>query len=271
MLRAWLSFAFRFGIRPFCCFMKTFCVAALGAGLLALAGMGPACGQAAGPEAGLTAAVAAAQAQYNQSFYGHPQLFNGPEYVDYSRKYHQRTGHAYYPTAQPQAGSVYYNGHYFAGIPLLYDVVLDQVVLSPPNSPLTLRLLNENVGYFTIGDKRFVRLVADSAAGKVLRTGFYELLLDGPVQVLARRAKRLQEHVALRVVDAEFTTIDRLLLKKAGRYYPVRSKAALMHLFADRAKEVQEYAKSQQLSFNKAQLEASAVQLAQHYASLPPH
>lgn len=226
-------------------------------------------GQSAAPTGAVASATAAAQQQYAAAFPLPSQLYNGPEYIDYSKPYHARTGHQFFgePTRQP--GSVFYNGHHFPNLQLAYDVVRDQVVLSPPRSPLSLRLINDNVQSFSLNNHQFVRLVADSSNSRVIETGYYEVLLDGPVQVLARRSKRMQEHVAQQSIDVEFVGQDEVFIKKAGTYYPVGRKAAALRPFADRGKEVQDYAKAQKLAFNKGSFEASVVQLASYYSGLP--
>jgi hypothetical protein len=227
-----------------------------------------AAGQAAAPDAALVSAVAAAEQQYAAAFALPSQLYNGPEYIDYAKPYHARTGHQFFgePTRLP--GEVLYNGHYFPNLLLAYDVVRDQVVLSPPRSPLSLRLVNENVRAFSLNDHHFVRLVADSANRRVIRTGYYEVLLDTSVQVLARRSKRMQEQIAQRSIDVEFVTQDELFIKKAGSYYPIGRKSAALRVFADRGKEMQAYVKTEKLSFKKAHIEDSVAQLASYYSSL---
>ncbi len=248
--------------------MKSRCLIGLALpGLLAVCA--PAMGQQAAPAA-LATAVAAAQRQYAAAFAGHSELYNGPEYRDYAKRYHQQTGHQFFLAAEPQPGGIFYNGHDFKDIRLAYDVVLDQVVLMTPQSPLTLRLINEKVREFSISGHRFVRLTADSTAGSAIRTGYYEVLLDGPVQVLARRVKTQQEHLSQSYIDVEFFPADKLFIRKAGQYYPVGSKAAAMRLLADRGKQLQQYAQEHKLRFKKAQREASVLALAAYYGSLPP-
>lgn len=228
-------------------------------------------GQSVGPARELSAAVAAAQQQYARALVPHPKLVNGPEYVDYAKRYAVRIGHQFFEWPEVQAGSVYYDEHLFSEVRLAYDIVLDQVVLMPPNSPLLLRLLNEQVRAFSMQGHRFVRLVADSASAKVIRTGFYEVLLDsGAVQVLAKRTKHLQEHINQRIVEAEFSEADKVVLKKNGRYYAIGSKASAVRPFADRAREMQPFLQAHKLRFGRAQREASAVQLAVYYSGLPP-
>lgn len=229
----------------------------------------PALAQGTASEALVSNTVETVQRQYNSSFGAHPQLYNGPEYIDYARRYHAQIGHQFFLVPGLQSGDVYYNNHYFPNVRLNYDVVLDQVVLPQPTSPLTLRLVNEWVRSFTIDGHRFIRLVADSTAGSVIRTGYYEVLADSRVQLLAKRAKRTQEQLSERLIDIEFSLMDRLFVKKAGRYYPVSSKSAVVRVFADRDKEVQQFIQSNKLKFNKAQLEASVARLTQYYNGLP--
>ena len=227
--------------------------------------------QLASPEARLASAVTAARQRYTESFGGHPQLYNGPEYVDYARRYHARTNHQFFLTPEMQPGSVHYNGQLFGNVRLTYDVVRDQVVLAQPTSPLTLSLINENVRGFAINDRRFVRLRADSTAGGVIRTGYYEVLADGRAQLLARRAKRQQEQIVQGFVDVEFIPTDRLYLQKDGVYYAAGRKAAVLRLLADHGKEVQQYVQERHLSFKKARFEVSMAQLVSYYNGLPAH
>lgn len=250
--------------------MKTLrAVCAVGLCTLALSPV--ALGQTAVPDFDLTAAVAAAQQQYTTAFAGHPQLFSGPEYVDYAKRYHFQEGHQFFLLPEKQTGSVYYNEHYFTNLKLSYDEVFDQVLISPPGSPLTLRLINENVRYFTINDHHFIRLVADSAANKVIRTGFFEVLLDSTVQVLAKRSKRMQERIVHPDVNVEFTAADKLFIRKGDQYYVVASKSSVLHLFADRSREVQKYIQEHKLRFKKDQREAAIVQITSYYCSLASH
>ena len=236
------------------------------AGLHALLAGSPALGQT--PPAG---PIAKLQQQYNNSFTNPAELISGPEYVDKTLRYHHREGFPYFLLPDPQPGSVFYHNHAFGNQQLAYDVVLDQVVLQFPGSPFRFRLVNERVRAFTIGDHQFIRLVADSAAGSVIKTGYYEVLTDGNVQVLARRAKSPQEKRGQQFTDVEFLTVDRLFMKKDGRYYAVGGKKALMRLLAGQSKEkeVQKYVQAHKLKFNKKHLEASAVALARHYNELP--
>ena len=227
----------------------------------------PAHAQVPGPEARLPAAAQALRQQYAAASVNYPYLYNGPEYADYTRKYHTRAGHQYYLSPDVLDGAVNYNNRKFASVRLQYDIVRDQVVLSQPGNPLKLRFLDEKVRTFSVDGHRFVRLVADSAG--VIGTGYYELLADGAAQMLAKRSKTMYEHLNKPYVDVSFTEASRLYLYKAGRYHMVRSKGTAMRLFADHSKEMQTYLKEHRLRFNQASRENSLAELTRYYNELP--
>ncbi|WP_157540999.1 hypothetical protein [Hymenobacter aerophilus] len=198
-------------------------------------------------------------------------LYNGPEYVNYAMRYAVQTGHQFFLAPEPQPGSVFYHHQPFDNLQLRYDVVLDQVVLTQPTSPLTLRLVNEKLDRFTIAGHRFERLrAADSTASGLPATGYYEVLAEGPVRLLARRTKRKQERIEGRVVRAEFIGNDRLYIHKAGRYYAVNSKSAAQKLLADRESEVRAYMRQNKLKLKRKQFERDLTQLTAFYNQLPP-
>lgn len=196
-------------------------------------------------------------------------LYNGPEYVNYAMRYAARVGHQFFLTPEPQPGSALYRAQPFDNLQLQYDVVLDQVVIKQPTSPLTLRLVNEKLDRFTIAGHRFEKLQADTTAGGLAATGYYEVLAEGPVQLLARRAKRQLERIESRVVRAEFVKADRLYAYRNGRYYPFNSKSAVQKLLADREPEIRAYMRQNKLKLNKKQFENSVLALVSYYNQLP--
>ncbi|HEX8348729.1 MAG TPA: hypothetical protein VF598_02090 [Hymenobacter sp.] len=227
--------------------------------------------QTAAAEAQLASAVDLVRKQYKNSFIAHPQLFNGPEYRDYAQRYQKCVGHQFFLSSDKQSGSVYYNDYHFTDVKLLYDVVLDQIVLQHATSPLYFKLINDNVQNFFVGKHYFTRLIADSSATGLTRTGFYEVLVDNSVvQLLARREKQMQEKLEQQTITLEFLTADKLFIKKAGVYYPANKKRSVTRLFADRSKEVQKYIQDNKLKFKKDRRETDIVQLTRYYGSLAP-
>ena len=224
----------------------------------------------ASPPSFATEASAAVQQLYRTTTAIPAQLYNGPQYVDYSLRYSEQKGHQFFLDTEPQLGDVTYRQQPFRNLLLRYDIVLDQVVLGLPESPLLMRLLGEQLPQFTIAGHSFVRVVADSTVGNVLNTGYYEVLHDGRVQLLARRAKRKQDRIVNKARTVEFIPTDKLFARKDGVYYPLKSASAALKLFADRQAEVQTYMQQNKVKLRKSHFENTMGVLVDFYNQLPP-
>jgi hypothetical protein len=236
---------------------------------LFLAGARPGFSQASAAEAAAAASVAQLTRQYAAAFPNYQPLFNGAEYYDYSKRFHLAAGHQYYIWPEWQNSSVVYNNLAFDGLTLSYDIVLDQLVLRQQQMPLSFRLANEHVRRFTIGEHRFERMEADSAGGGLPRTGYYEVLLDSTVALLARHTKSIHKRISQPYVDVDFLSADRLFVRRAGRYYEVDDRKSVLLAFADRAPEVQKYMQKNHLSFRENRRTADILQTVRYYNRLP--
>jgi hypothetical protein len=213
------------------------------------------------------AAVATASQQYVRHVQPESVLFNGPEYVN--RTLPSTIGHQFFLSAEPQLGDITYRGAQFKGVLLSYDLALGQVVLTYPGPPVTITLVPELVTSFSLGDHSFVRLLADSAAKSAAPTGFYEVLLPGPVSLLARRTKRLEETTVQQSLKLEFRQTDQLFVRTASTVAPANSLKEVLALLPSHKAEIQRYARRQKLRFSTAQRETSALKTLQYYYSLP--
>ncbi|RSK42796.1 hypothetical protein [Hymenobacter perfusus] len=234
--------------------------------MLSLMYCSAALGQSATASDELTARMETAQLRYAPAFPNSTLLYSGPEYIDYSLRYSVRTGHQYFTWPEKQPGTVTYNGEYFDNLSLAYDTVLDQVILSFPNSPFMLRLINENVSNFTINEHYFTRIVTDSSKNNI-NTGYYEVLNSGNTMLLARRTKKLQKQITQKRVEAEFSPIDKFYICNNGTYYFTSSKGTALRAFSENAPQIQEYIKSRNLKFNKKNIEKSLLELCIYHNS----
>jgi hypothetical protein len=192
------------------------------------------------------------------------RLLSGTEYLDYSPS--NTVGNQFYLSNTAQLGSIYYDGRYFTKVPLLYDLKLDQLILSDTAHRVQLRLVEERVAFFRLDGRHFVRLGADSATG--MPTGFYQLLLDGRTQLLARRSKKVAEELVQQHLSFVYKENARLFIRKEGKLIEVIKFKNLLDALADRKGELQKFARSNGLKFNSSARELSAVQLVSYYNSL---
>ena len=215
----------------------------------------------------VTAAVAAASQQYERAVQPESGLYNGPEYVNYTQP--GTIGHQFFQQAEAQMGTIFYSGATYQHVPLSYDLALDKVVLTYPNQAATVALVSEKVRDFTLGSHQFVRLAADSAAKGALPTGFYEVLLAGPVSLLARHTKKVNQTIVQQNLRLEFRQTDKLFAKTANAASEITSLKSLLALLPAHKTEAQQYARSHKLSFGAAERQESALSLLRYFYTLP--
>ena len=217
----------------------------------------------------LAAATQQVQQRYADAITDQSQLYEGSEYVDYKRYYQEVKGHQFFDKSSPAAGSLIYKGHLFAGVPLLYDVRFDQIITQHPTNSFMLKLVSEQVTSFTLaGDHRFIRIAHDTTSKSSIPTGYYEVLLDNQVKLLAKRRKRIQEQPSQGAVNAEFTTIDRYYLQVGPEFYPVKGKSSVLGIFPEQRKALQKFVRDNKLTFAKSQREADLLALTRYYSTL---
>jgi hypothetical protein len=215
----------------------------------------------------VAAAVTVATQQYGRLVRPESLLFNGPEYVN--RTTPGTVGHPFFESAEPQLGTVVYQGGHFAAVLLRYDIVADQVVMTYPNQAVTIMLVAEQLSAFSLGSHQFVRVVADSATKNVLPTGFYEVLHAGPVSLLARHTKRTQQTTVQQNLKVKLEQTDKLVARTDRTAVEVTNLKNLLAVLPTHQSEVQRYASQQKLRFGAAQREASALNALRYYYTLP--
>ncbi len=241
--------------------MKTLLLCGLGA-LLGL----PALAQVARPDTTLLAASTGLRQQYTQVLGDKSSLYSGPEYVNYVRPGTQ--GHRFFDSATPQMATITYGGVTYAGVLARYDLVRDQVVLSAQSNTLDLTLVDERVARFTLGSHTFVRVAADSAMGLPERPAFYDLLVAGPVQVLAARRKKYEENLEGSRIVSEITGRTDYFIQQGKRCYPVSKLGDVLRLFPQQRAALRTFAQANNLLFEEAGREAAIVALVRYQATL---
>ena len=224
----------------------------------------PAFGQTTRPDSSLLGAIRQAQAHYSRSTQAESRLLNGTEYVSLIPSY--IAGKPFFQTDQPQRGAITYDGSYFERVPLLYEMSQDQVLLFDSVRVATIQLIKARVTDFALGGHHFLRLRADSA--QVITAGFYDLLLDGPVQLLAKRTKTATKGTAARGIGGSFVEETRFFVQAHGSYHKVSTLGQLLNLFPNKKPDLQKFARSNHLQFKADSREASLVAVLRYYNEL---
>ena len=174
-------------------------------------------------------------------------LFHGPEYVAYDRQL--REGHPYYGENRKRPGTIGYNGIFYRNVSLLYDLVLDQVVMDDPYNVFKIALLTDWIDSFSIEDHFFIHL-RDSLNPSAPRVGFYESLYKGRIMLLKKEKKHIQEDLySSDHVERFIEGTDSLYYLKMGdQYLSVNNSKSLLAALKNRKKEVRKFIRANNLS-----------------------
>lgn len=177
------------------------------------------------------------------------RLYNGTEYIGYF--FNSTKSHPYFQEYDWQSGHVDYDGVTYQSVPLLYDLVQDEIVVGHFNGTDGISLIKPLVKSFQLLGHTFFYL-PENKEGKVpLAAGFYDCLFEGKVQLWARHTKTLEQYNKATKSAGYFPLKVRYFLKKNQEYHQVQNKREVLQVFADKKEEVEAFIKENKLSFSK--------------------
>jgi hypothetical protein len=212
-------------------------------------------------------AVAGAVESYSKTVGMQAHLYTGPEYFALSKPHVE--GHQFFSEKSFARGAVLYDGVWVEDVPLLYDVVLDEVITIHSNTGFSQMLVKEQVKAFKVFNHSFVHIKSDSLQGATLQPGFYDVLYNGKVQLVAKRKKSLQERASVNGMEGRYDIVDRFYLRKDGAYHQVSNKRSVLKVLQEEKKVLSKFARANKLKFKKER-ESAIIQIAQHYDTLKP-
>ena len=200
-------------------------------------------GAAQPPSPDSTRSIPAARATiYYQAYIGQDAaLYNG---IAYQQNYRGVEGDPYFESANLKTGAITYEDITYTHIPLLYDLIHDQLAIADKTGQLLVPAPGK-LSRFSFGDHTFVRLTVNNI------DGFYELLRPGYATLLVRHTKTIREKIESGDLRRTIITQDQYYLLKQGRYYPVESGKHLLTLLTDKKKELQQFQHARHLRFRK--------------------
>lgn len=174
------------------------------------------------------------------------RLVNGVAYANNRPTY--VTGWPFFQSSDPQAGTLDYDGQHFVGVSLLYEQVQDQVLLYGPAQAAPMQLIQQKVRSFELAGHRFVRV----AGG--LADGFYDLVVDGPTQLLVKRGKKLEAATSGYNLKGEYEEVTRYFVQQRAQFHEINSPKQLLTLLGDKKAEMQAYARGNRFDSREAAL-----------------
>jgi hypothetical protein len=175
-------------------------------------------------------------------------LLNGSIYKRYG--YFVKTGSPYFPSENFSPGWVVYDNKLFENLSLLYEDLEKSVVCRIDS--VDLKLVNDRISSFYIDGHQFIRLTAESNGKNIPGSNFYEILYNGPSQVLVNTVKTIQEVPTVDEGTTRYIREKKMYLVNNGTQFKiVNSKSDLLQIFEQHEKEIEAFIKKNKLKYNQ--------------------
>ncbi len=157
-------------------------------------------------------------------------------------------GSPYIPETGWASGAILYQNIWYKTSTIKFDTYTGELIVQTPSQfsiiPVGYRITN-----FTLGEKKFIRL--DSTAKSANKAGFYELISDGGIKVLARRNASLEQKIEQQLLEYEFLRADEFFLLIDGKLTKISSKRKLYDLLKDKKKPIKKMLRPLGLNFKR--------------------
>lgn len=199
---------------------------------------------------------------YPNQFESSYPLYNGTQYYPYPFKLN--SGIRNFLSEKLEPSTIIYDGMTYKNVPSMYDLVDGSLVIQHFDKFYLIQLHSERVESFAILGHTFIWLNTDSIKS-TLAVGFYDLLYDGKLQLLAKRSKTLEEKALSSGLERNINEFNKYYIKKEGIYYAIDGKSDLLKLLKTQDRLIAKFIKSQNLKFNKNHIEASILSTVRYY------
>lgn len=194
--------------------------------------------------------VTSATQMYYQSLKTQSGIYNGSEYVQYTHLL--KEGFPYYDTTLITRGNLFYDKMEYTDVPMLYDLIKDELILQHFNKVFLIQLVKNKVSWFKIHDHFFVHLAADSLhSPRSFRNGFYDVCYDGQVKFYVKRIKEIQESIPDMKIERKVYKNDRYFIYKDGIYYDVNSQRSVLKVLSKYQSEQKKAVKSRKIRYRR--------------------
>jgi hypothetical protein len=192
-------------------------------------------------------------------------IYNGYEYRTPDKNI---IGSPYFLTDALVPANLSYDDGYYQNIPVLYDMVLDLVVINRLDQNFKISLIPEKLQSFSLQKHDFIRVTKDSLHGVDLTTGFYDRLYAGKSTTLVKRKKSIQEKIQYTTSTMSYSEENIYYVKFEGKYVEVMNKSSVLKLFKSKKSEIKSFLRKNKLNL-KSEFEKTLVAISAYYDQLP--
>ncbi|TXN35548.1 hypothetical protein FVB32_13290 [Flagellimonas hymeniacidonis] len=170
-------------------------------------------------------------------------LYNGIGAVEKYRVINEH--HKFYKTTDFLSGSIVYDGQYYSGLEMKYDLDEDVVLLNQQSGLriVLLQLIKNKTEQFAIDNHTFIN-INDSLSRANGILGFHEVLLQNPrLKLLEKHTKKRFKRQGKKSLYYEFKSRNFNLLFYKDRYYTVGNRKDFIKIFPEFKKEIEAYSR----------------------------
>jgi hypothetical protein len=181
-------------------------------------------------------------------------FYNGREYAyDLYYPFKIDESHPFFLSDQFITGSVFYNDVLYPNVPLLYDIVKDELVTRDPITIYLISLNKQRLNWFTLAQRNFIRIDRNKNDNSALITGFYEVLYNGETPLYKKNVKQIKETIEDNILSRRITDNNQYFIKINSQYYEVKGKKSLMTAIANRKNEINQFMRKNKLRLKRIQ------------------
>jgi hypothetical protein len=188
-------------------------------------------------------------------------LYNGRVYNIYDSREEE---HQFFIDRKYENGVVFYDGQRYDSIPMMYDIVRDELVIKHINGFEPILLQSPKVVFFRIYDHNYIHLKSGKDITPDMQTGFYDVIYNGKTKTLARRIKQRQEKISERKVIAMFPQKNFFYIYSNGKFNSVHTRKSVTKLFPSQKAELRKALREQNIKFRKDRERAIVTMVARY-------
>jgi hypothetical protein len=187
-------------------------------------------------------------------------LYSGKEYSKYEPGI---KGFPFFKNDEMLNGEILYDGNVYKDVPMLFDIVRQQVVINTYNQETRIQLLTEKIKYFTLNGHRFETVSQAEGKDDNISKGLYDVVYTGKASMLVKRFKKIKK--GLRAEDPyTFTEEDEFFIRNGKNLYGISGKNAVMQALDDKKDLVKTCIRKNKLRFKK-NIEKDLITVATYY------
>lgn len=183
---------------------------------------------------------------YNAQRENELPIYNGTFHYPYPSSIE---GIAYFDSNDWQRGTVVYDGILYTDILMKYNMVADQlVVTNSETGSAFISLFNPRVKEFAFSGFKFILM---DTVNTSLPGGFYQVLAEGKVTLLAKKTKTIWEQIVDNAIYRKFDPHTKYYILKDGEYHYVKNKNTLLALLKEKRSAVQGFLSQKSLNYRR--------------------